>query len=239
MAVADEQEPETLNPFASRGDDLIVSIIGQTYFAGVFEIDGETLELIPEIVTELPTTSNGGVVVNTDGTMTVKYVILDEAVWEDGVPISGDDFAFTVDVLKEPEVDAGYQIDEVYEWITSYEVGPKTFELTLSQPTILYQQLFRVVLPKHAVEGSDFLEDWNDQMWPSGGPFRFSSWVSGDRIVVERNDGYLEDGRRDRPATPVPRFDRIPFYPRGRRHHQRVQAARGTGDPATAVHSGD
>jgi peptide/nickel transport system substrate-binding protein len=190
VAVAEEQEPETLNPFAPRGDDLIVSIIGQTYFAGVFEIDGETLELIPEIVTELPTTSNDGVVVNTDGTMTVKYIILDEAVWEDGVPISGDDFAFTVDVLKEPEADAGYQIDEVYEWITSYEVGPKTFELTLSQPTILYQQLFRVVLPKHAVEGSNFPEDWNDQMWPSGGPYRFSSWVSGDRIVVERNDSY-------------------------------------------------
>ncbi len=188
--VAEEQEPVTLNPYVRRGEDLIVSIIGRTYFAGVYEIDGETLELIPEIVTELPTTSNGGVVVNEDGTMTVKYTILEEAVWEDGTPISGDDFAFTVDLLQTPEADAGFRIDQIYEWITSYEAGAKTFELTLTEPTVLYQQLFRVVLPKHAVEGSNFVEDWNDRMWPSGGPFRFSSWATGDRIVVERNDNY-------------------------------------------------
>ncbi|MGB5534164.1 MAG: hypothetical protein WBN71_13780, partial [Acidimicrobiia bacterium] len=151
VVVAEEQEPATLNPYARRGEDLIVSTIGRTYFASVYEIDGETLELIPEIVTELPTTSNGGVVVNENGTMTVKYAILDEAVWEDGTPISGDDFAFTVDLLQTPEADAGFRIDEVYEWITSYEAGPKTFELTLTEPTLLYQQLFRVVLPKHAV----------------------------------------------------------------------------------------
>ena len=209
VVVAAEQEPATLNPYVRRGEDLIVSTVGRTYFASVYEIDGETLELIPEIVTELPTTSNGGVVVNEDGTMTVRYTIVDEAVWEDGTPISGDDFAFTVDLLQTPEADAGFRIDEVYEWITSYEAGPKTFELTLSEPTVLYQQLFRVVLPKHAVEGSNFAEDWNDRMWPSGGPFRFSSWASGDRIVVERNENYwkkdLETGQR------LPYLDAIEF----------------------------
>ena len=55
--------------------------------AGVQEIDGFTLELIPELVTELPTVDNGGVVVNDDGTMTVSYTIRDEAVWSDGTPI--------------------------------------------------------------------------------------------------------------------------------------------------------
>lgn len=209
VVVAEEQEPATLNPYVRRGEDLIVSIIGRTYFAGVFEIDGETLELIPEIVTELPTTSNGGVVVNEDGTMTVNYTILDEAVWEDGIPITGDDFAFTVDTLQTPEADAGFRIDGIYEWITSYEAGPKTFELTLTEPTVLYQQLFRVVLPKHAVEGSNFVEDWNDRMWPSGGPFRFSSWASGDRIVVERNDNYWKKDAET--GQQLPYLDSIEF----------------------------
>ena len=188
--VAEDQEPATLNPYAPRGDDFIVTTIGQSYFVGAYDIDGATLELIPEAVTELPTAANGGIVVNPDGTMTVKYTILDEAVWEDGVPISGDDFAFTVDTLQTPEADAGYQIDEVYDWIVSYEAGPKTFEMTLNQPTVLHEQMFRVLLPKHAVEGSDFLADWNDRMWPSGGPFLFSTWERGERLVVERNDNY-------------------------------------------------
>lgn len=209
VVVAEEQEPATLNPYVRRGEDLIVSTVGRTYFASVYEIDGNTLELIPEIVTELPTTSNGGVVVNEDGTMTVKYTIVDEAVWEDGTPISGDDFAFTVDLLQTPEADAGFRIDEVYEWITSYETGPKTFELTLTEPTVLYQQLFRVVLPKHAVEGSNFTEDWNDRMWPSGGPFRFSSWASGDRIVVERNENYWK--KDSETGQQLPYLDAIEF----------------------------
>ena len=209
VVVAEEQEPVTLNPYVRRGEDLIVSTVGRTYFASVYEIDGDTLELIPEIVAELPTTSNGGVVVNEDGTMTVKYTILDEAVWEDGIPISGDDFAFTVDLLQTPEADAGFRIDEIYEWITSYEAGPKTFELTLTEPTVLYQQLFRVVLPKHAVEGSNFAEDWNDRMWPSGGPFRFSSWTSGDRIVVERNENYWK--KDSETGQQLPYLDAIEF----------------------------
>ena len=209
MVVAEDQEPATLNPYVRRGEDLIVSTVGRTYFASVYEIDGDTLELIPEIVTELPTTSNGGVVVNEDGTMTVKYTIVDEAVWDDGIPISGDDFAFTVDLLQTPEADAGFRIDEVYEWITSYETGPKTFELTLTEPTVLYQQLFRVVLPKHAVEGSNFAEDWNDRMWPSGGPFRFSSWTSGDRIVVERNENYWK--KDSETGQQLPYLDAIEF----------------------------
>ena len=210
VVVADDQEPATLNPYAPRGDDFIVTIIGQAFFVGAYEIDGTTLELIPEVVTELPTTANGGIVVNEDGTMTVKYTILDEAVWEDGVPISGDDFAFTVDTLKTPEADAGYQIDEVYEWVLSYEAGPKTFEMTLSQPTVLHEQMFRVLLPKHAVEGSDFLEDWNDRMWPSGGPFRFATWERGERIVVERNDNYWKTDQET--GQQLPYLDAVEFH---------------------------
>ena len=188
--IADDQEPPTLNPFAPGGDNFIVSIVGQSYFTGVYEIDGRTLDLIPEVVTELPTTANRGVVVNEDGSMTVRYTIRDEAVWDDGVPISGDDFAFTLEMLQNPDTNAGYEIDDVYASIEAFEAGPKTFSFTLEKPTILYEQLFRVLIPKHAVEGSDFLVDWNDKMWPSGGPFKFSTWERGERIVVERNDNY-------------------------------------------------
>lgn len=207
--VADPQEPATLNPYAPRGDEFVVSTVGQTYLVGAYEIDGQTLELVPEVVTELPTTSNGGVVVNDDGTMTVTYTILEEAMWEDGVPISGDDFAFTVDTLQTPEADAGYQIDEVYETITSYEVGPKEFRMTLAQPTVLYERLFRVILPKHAVEGTDFLADWNNRMWPSGGPFRFATWEPGERIVVERNDNYWKTDAES--GQQLPYLDSVEF----------------------------
>lgn len=166
---------------------MVVALIGQGYFAGVQEIDGYTLELIPELVTELPTIANGDVTVNDDGTMTVRYTIRDEAQWSDGVTISGDDFQFTLDTILNPDL----PVDKTtYKDIIDTKVGPKTFEYTLSAPTPLYELIFGTILPKHAVEGSDFVTDWNETMWPSAGPFIFDSWQKGEFIKLVRNDNY-------------------------------------------------
>jgi ABC-type transport system substrate-binding protein len=189
VTVGDDQEPPTLNAFVPGGDNFIVSIVGQGYWTGIYEIDGYTLELIPELATELPTTTNGGVVLNDDGTMTVKYTIVDEAVWEDGTPISGDDILFTLETILDPDL----PIDKTtYEDIDldSVVVGAKTFEYTLAAPTALYELIFSLIIPKHSVEGSDFATDWNDKMWASGGPFIFSEWAKGEFIKLVRNDNY-------------------------------------------------
>jgi peptide/nickel transport system substrate-binding protein len=205
VVVADDQEPPTLNSFVPGGDNFIVSIVGQSYWAGVQEIDGFTLELIPELVTELPTETNGGVTVNADGTMTVTYTILDEAQWSDGVTISGDDFQFTLDTIMNPD----NAIDtSTYEDIISTEVGPKSFTYTLSAPTVLYEFLFGNILPKHDVEGSDFLNDWNETMWVSAGPFIFSEWQKGEFIEVVRNDNYWKKAEN---GDQLPYLDSVIF----------------------------
>lgn len=185
--VGDSQEPPTLNAFLPGGDNFIVSIIGQGYAAGVQEISGFTLELIPELVTELPTTSNGGVTVNDDGTMTVRYTILDEAVWADGTPITGDDFQFTLDTILNEDYPT---VKDTYIDIVSTEVGDKTFEYTMSAPTVLYEFLFGEILPKHDIEGTDFVNDYNEARWVSNGPFQFAEWAKGEFITLERNDNY-------------------------------------------------
>ena len=187
--VADDMEPPTLNPLAPGGGNFIVSIIGQGYLTGIQEIDGYTLDLIPELATELPTTANGGVTVNEDGTMTVRYTIKDEAVWADGTPISGADFEFTYEVIMDPElpVDKTTYEDIIPESIV---VGDKTFEYTLAAPTALYELIFGLVIPKHSVEGSDFVTEWNEAMWLSGGPFIFDEWAKGEFVKLVRNDNY-------------------------------------------------
>jgi peptide/nickel transport system substrate-binding protein len=187
VVVADDQEPPTLNPFVPGGDNLIVARMGEAYLGGVQKIDGYTLDLDPYLVTELPTVENGGVTVNDDGTMTVNYQIKDEAVWSDGVPITGEDFQFTLDTILNPDL----PVDKtVYEDIISTDVGDKTFSYTLAQPTVQYELIFSTIIPKHAVENSDFETDWNETMWPSAGPFVFDSWQKGEYIKVVRNDNY-------------------------------------------------
>ncbi|MGI9665990.1 MAG: ABC transporter substrate-binding protein [Acidimicrobiia bacterium] len=204
--VADDQEPPTLNSFVPGGDNFIVTIIGQGYATGVQEIDGFTLELIPELVTELPTTANGGVVLNDDGTMTVKYEIRDAAVWEDGTSITGEDFQFTLDTIMDPDL----PIDKTfYEDIVSTEVGDRTFEYTVAAPTVLYELYFGEILPKASVEGSDFVADWNDTRWLSNGPFIFSEWAKGEFVKLVRNDNYWKTDEET--GQQLPYLDSVTF----------------------------
>lgn len=209
VIIADDQFPPTLNPFAPGGDNFIVAIIGQAWLTGVWDIDGYTLERIPEVVTELPTVANGGVVVNKNRTMTVTYHIRDEAVWSDGVPISGDDFQFTIDTALVVEKNAEFESDYTDAAIISSEVGDKTFTMTLRRPTMQHEDLFRWLIPKHAVEGSDFVEDWNTTTWPSGGPFILESFEENEHVTLARNDRYWKTD----PATgmQLPYLDRVEF----------------------------
>jgi len=208
--VGEDQEPPTLNGFVPGGSVFIVSTIAQTYAAGVQEIDGFSLELVPELVTELPTVGNGGVTLNDSGTMTVKYTIRDEAVWEDGTPISGDDFQFTLDMILDPDL----PIDKKwYEDIVESVAGPKTFEYTMARPNVVFELLFGEILPKHDVEGTDFITDWNDTRWVSSGPFKLKEWEKGAFITVERNDNYWKTDAETGQQLPYLDTVTFKFYP--------------------------
>lgn len=200
VVIGGDLEPPTLNPFVEGGDSSVVSMIGQASMAGVYDIDGSTLELVPELVTRLPTVGNGGVVLNDDGTMTVRYEIRDEAVWSDGAPIDGSDLAFTWQLMRNPDIsgERWTQLD-----VVDVGVDGKTFTMTFGEPTLAYETLFRYVVPRHVVAGTDFSADWNTQMWPSAGPFVFAEWQQGEYIKLTRNEQYWKTD----PAT----GDRLPY----------------------------
>ena len=213
VIIAYDEEPRTLNSFMPGGDRLVVELIGQAYAAGVYEIDGDTLTLVPELVTELPTVANGGVVINANETMTVKYSIRDEAQWEDGTPISGDDFQFTLDTIMNPD----YPISKTnYQDIIASAAGAKTFEFTMARPTIQYELMFIEIIPKHSVEGTDFVLDWNDRRWASSGPFIFEEWGKGEFITLKRNPNYWkvdEETEQQLPYLESVTFDFLPDTP--------------------------
>jgi peptide/nickel transport system substrate-binding protein len=189
IVIGDDEEPTTLNVFAPGGNNAIASLIGNGYLVGAYRIDGDTLDLVPDVLTELPTVANGGIAVNADGTETIRYTIRDEAVWADGVPISGHDFAFTYGAI----MDSANAFDQAgYADILpgSVVAGDKNFEFTLAAPSLQAEFLFGTILPKHDVEGTDLATAWNDRMWVSGGPFVFDQWRRGEFIRLVRNPNY-------------------------------------------------
>ena len=98
----------------------------------------------------------------------------------------------------------------------SVAAGDKTFSFSLPRPTIDYERLFGVVLPRHAVAGTDLLADWSTRPWPSAGPFRFLGWAensaspgaTGSVAVFERNTTYW---RTDSAGRPLPYLDGASF----------------------------
>ncbi len=209
--IGSTDEPATLNPLAAGGSGTAWDRFGQLYLVGISDVDAD-LELVPELLVELPSTDNGGITVEEDGSMSVVMEIHPDARWEDGVPISGEDFLFTYQTLRDlegftaaPGADA-----DLYRQIIpdSLSVAPKTFAFRMERATLQHELLFPVVLPAHQVAGSDVLGDWSEKPWLSGGPFVVESWSPGERLTFVRNPLYW---KTDLHGVALPYLDRVEF----------------------------
>ena len=207
--------PPSLNPL---GQDASARDVARLVVPGAFRLDGDTGELVPWLVEQIPRPANGGVVVDADGGVTVTYQVKEAAVWEDGTPITAADLAFTHELIVSADAESRVDGDvrRIHELVESGSVvaDGKTLTLRLTAPHSAYERLFPWVLPAHAVDAATFWDDWNDRLWLSGAPFRLvSSEPPSDpeqepgRIVLERNPTYWETD----PATgePLPYLDGI------------------------------
>ena len=81
---------------------------------------------------------------------------------------------------------------QIYEDIIPASViaGDKTFSVTLTQPTVQAELIFGAIMPKHFIEGTDFMADYNETGYLSCGPFKVDQWQKGEFVKVVRNDNY-------------------------------------------------
>ena len=172
---------------------------------------GDTLDLIPEVVVELPTVANEGVVLNEDGTMTVSYEIRPDAMWADGEPITGSDFQFTLETIMDPSLPIN---KSVYKDIVDFEAGERTFTYTLNLPTLQYELLFDVLIPGAPGLGNRLRGGLERSHVGIGGALRVRGVGVGRSNPLHQERELLEDRRRRQP-TPVPRCDRVSLRGRG------------------------
>ncbi|NQV06140.1 hypothetical protein HQ535_06295 [bacterium] len=206
--IGSDWEPSSLSPFSPDGGSSNVMEIGQALFVGLTETHGGTLEIVPDLAVEIPTIASGGVTVAGDGTTTVTYRLHEEAVWEDGTPITADDVLFTYEAIMAIEGDWFDRAD--YEQIVTGSIvaDGKVVSWSFPQPTLIHETMFPVILPRHQVEGTDPTREWDEIPWLSAGPFVFESWERGERISLVRNDRYWKTG----PAgEALPHLDRLEF----------------------------
>jgi len=238
---------ETLNPFAPNAFDQ--RLAGNAIWAMVYDIDPETWDRVPDVVTSLPSDS-GAIEVNDDGTMTVRYEIRRDAVWSDGTPISGEDLAFTAEAMREMAAAGEGGVDPVMASVVGTDAVEQLAFITFAQPTLAFEDALWIVLPKHALDGVDLVDGTDGSDWPSGGPFVVDEFIPLQSVRFVRNARYWKtdgDGRRlphldaltisgvgDEPTSPIPRFllrdlDVAVVSPDADAEREGVEAAAGDG----------
>lgn len=128
LIVRESTLPDNLNPITSSG--ALAQYVQNNIFAALMEYNPETLKMEPVLATAAPVIAEVAKGKFAGG-MSLTYEIRPEAVWDNGTPITANDYLFTVKVVVDPFSHAG-GLSTYYEFIDSIQVdkkNPKKFTI--------------------------------------------------------------------------------------------------------------
>lgn len=202
-----EQWPECINPVTSCFN------ASWTHWAFLVHVLPKAMTLdesnnyVPSpVLVEEPSEDNGGIA---NDPFRVTYKIAEEAVWDDGTPITSADFEFSWKAHMET---TGSLVTAGYEKIESIDTSdPKTAVITFSEPYAPWRDLFgggsNYILKKDAFPDGPNLEGKLAAEMPfSGGPWTLQSFSPQEAVLV-RNDAFWGEAALLDKVTMVPRED--------------------------------
>jgi peptide/nickel transport system substrate-binding protein len=190
------EDPPSFNPpvNASGFDVLVMELV----MLGLADLDEEG-NAYPELALELPTTENGGVVVDEEnGTMDVIWKLRQDIKWSDGVPVTAEDVVFTYNAVVDP--DYGFWINGI-DYVDSVE-KIDDYTAVVHYNTIYPGYLTQfggylmAIWPAHYCDAEQGFTQWDCGLKPlSNGPYALKEWVQNDHLTFERNPNYFETGK--------------------------------------------
>jgi peptide/nickel transport system substrate-binding protein len=179
LVYALSSEPDTLDVHKS-GD---VFIPCQFFGAGLVARDPKTGEFIPYLAKSWTATPDN---------MTYEFKLRDDVVFHNGAPLTAQDYAFTFMRAINPETRSPTAGQTLVGLAQAEATDDHTLVLHFAQPNpVLLNSMsnncYLQPLPQAAVEqmGDDFGRN------PIGvGPYKFKEWVTGEKIVLERNPDF-------------------------------------------------
>ena len=126
---------------------------------------------------------------------TLTYHIRPEARWSDGVPVTAQDFIFTLQAIRRH---ATPEFRDLHSPIRSARaVDRKTVRVVLRPRSARWPDFFGNILPSHALRGSDLARIWSDRVDDprtgraiGSGPFLVERLERGRQLVLRRNPRY-------------------------------------------------
>lgn len=135
-------------------------ILDNNVHAGMLELDPKTFELIPYLAKGRPE-----IKIMDDETMQVTFEIREEAVWDNGTPITAEDYAFTIKAIKNPKTNASTQrpFVEFIEEVVIDENNPKKFTVICNKRYLLVETVTGTlsVLPAYFYDEQGLMSEFS------------------------------------------------------------------------------
>jgi peptide/nickel transport system substrate-binding protein len=146
--------------------------------------------MVPMLARDVPTLANGGI--SRDG-LRVTYRLRSGVRWQDGVPFTSRDIAFTWRAIMNPR--NSVQVREIYAVVRAIDTPDATTAIVrLKHKAAAFTAEFMTMaypLPEHLLGKAGELNDVAFNSLPIGvGPFRVIHWDRGSHIVLDANDDY-------------------------------------------------
>jgi oligopeptide transport system substrate-binding protein len=230
LRIALDGEPDYIDP--SLADFATSVTVSKNLFATLLRFDPITGEATPYVAAEVPSSENGGI---SDDGLTYTFNLREDAVWEDGQPITAHDFVYAIQRLMDPNLASYYgmtyyteiieggadlaftadadeaTIEQLRAAVKVMAVDDRTLEVTITRPSATFN-LLMALWPTAALR-QDVIEQYGDitnTTWTEAG----NLVASGPFRLAEWNHGnsiVLERNPNFWDAEMGPVLDRVVF----------------------------
>jgi len=175
-------EPGTLNPITAT--DAYAATINEHIYENLVERDYDTLEIVPRLAERWTISPDR---------LRYRFYLKKGVRWSDGVEFTADDIVYSFRALKDPKT-ASAQLKVYYIDVKDVRrISRYVVEFTYSRPYFLALEFCGgiPIVPEHIFnDGTDFNTHKNSRFPVGTGPYLFSRWDTGKKIVLVRNDKY-------------------------------------------------
>ncbi|MBW2365638.1 MAG: ABC transporter substrate-binding protein, partial [Deltaproteobacteria bacterium] len=139
----------------------------------------------------------------TNGRETYTFHLVEDAVFHDGQPVTSEDVAFSLEIVKENHPFGAYMF-EVVDRVKTPDKHTVVIELDDPSPALMMalSPALMPILPKHVYGDGQPIRTHPANAKPIGcGPFKLAKFEPGEYFILERNPNYFRKG--------LPYLDRI------------------------------
>ncbi len=189
-------DPGPLNPAITTAGGT--HTVTDQIFNGLVGLD-DNLNPVPELATSWQISADG---------KTYTFKLQPNVLWHDGQPFSSDDVKFTFEQgLLKFHARTKAALEGVLDGIDAPDPGTVVFRF--KQPYGPFLQRLDVVeasiIPKHIYDGKDLEKDPATAKPIGTGPFKFTEYVKGDHVTLDRNMSYF---KKDASGMQLPYLDK-------------------------------